>query len=182
MNKRQRKKRQKEQKKVLQTEHQTQQQMKQQTDQQQMPQQFQQETKQQMQQQTKQHKKYPDDIQIVDLAYQDITAEGIVEIGQDGATNETVKTGRDVSIKGTDETKELLSMLFPAFVLFFFEIVTEISCGNDIFNHHLVYIALFSISYGLLFCFICILSKKRRIQHIIQAVLLFLLGIKNRMK
>ena len=98
MNKRQRKKRQKEQKKVLQTEHQTQQQM---------PQQFQQETKQQMQQQTKQHKKYPDDIQIVDLAEHDITAEGIDEIGQDGATNETVKTGRDVSIKGTDETKEL---------------------------------------------------------------------------
>ena len=112
MNKRQRKKRQKEQKKVLQTEHQTQQQMQQQTDQQQMPQQFQQETKQQMQQQTKQHKKYPDDIQIVDLAEHDITAEGIDEIGQDGATNETVKTGRDVSIKGTDETKELLSMLF----------------------------------------------------------------------
>lgn len=176
MNKRQRKKRQKEQKKVLQKEHQTQQQMQQQTDQQQMPQQFQQETKQQMQQQTKQHKKYPDDIQIVDLAEHDITAEGIDEIGQDGATNETVKTGRDVSIKGTDETKELLSMLFSAFVLFFFEIVTEISCGNDIFNHHLVYIALFSISYGLLFYFICILSKKRRIQHIIQAVLLFLLG------
>lgn len=201
MNKRQRKKRQKEKQKVLQTEQQTQQQ----TDQQQMQQQY--------HKQTKPHKKYPDDIKIVDLAEYDITAEGrgeirqdatteaSVEISQDDATNETVETGHDVSIKETDETgqddsteekvktdfdvqkagkksiiKELLSMFFPAFVLFFFEIVTGISCGNEIFNFHFVYIALFSISYGLLIYFICNLTKKRRIRNIIQAVLLFLLG------
>ena len=204
MNKRQRKKRQKEQQKVLQT---------------------QQQTQQQMQQQTKQHKKYPDDIQIVDLAEHDITPEGIViirqgaetketvevsqdaakektvEISQDTATKETVEFSRDAAAKEIDETglddsteekaetdsdvknaedksiiKEILSMFFPAFVLFFFEIVTGISCGNEIFNYHLAYIALFSISYGLLMYFICNLTKKRRIRHIIQAVLLFLLG------
>lgn len=200
MNKRQRKKRQKEQQKVLQTQQQT-------------------------QQQTKQHKKYPDDIQIVDLAEHDITPEGIViirrgaetketvevsqdaakektvEISQDTATKETVEFSQDAAAKEIDETgqdapteekaetdsdvknaedksiiKEILSMFFPAFVLFFFEIVTGISCGNEIFNYHLAYIALFSISYGLLMYFICNLTKKRRIRHIIQAVLLFLLG------
>ncbi len=176
MNKRQRKKRQKEQQKVLQTQQQT-------------------------QQQTKQHKKYPDDIQIVDLAEHDITPEGIVIIRQGAETKETVEFSQDAAAKEIDETglddsteekaetdsdvknaedksiiKEILSMFFLAFVLFFFEIVTGISCGNEIFNYHLAYIALFSISYGLLMYFICNLTKKRRIRHIIQAVLLFLLG------
>lgn len=180
MNKRQRKKRQKEQQKVLQ---------------------IQQQTQQQMQQQTKQHKKYPDDIQIVDLAEHDIMPEGIVINRQGAETKETVEFSQDAAAKEIDETglddsteekaetdsdvknaedksiiKEILSMFFPAFVLFFFEIVTGISCGNEIFNYHLAYIALFSISYGLLMYFICNLTKKRRIRHIIQAVLLFLLG------
>ena len=180
MNKRQRKKRQKEQQKVLQ---------------------IQQQTQQQMQQQTKQHKKYPDDIQIVDLAEHDIMPEGIVINRQGAETKETVEFSQDAAAKEIDETglddsteekaetdsdvknaedksiiKEILSMFFLAFVLFFFEIVTGISCGNEIFNYHLAYIALFSISYGLLMYFICNLTKKRRIRHIIQAVLLFLLG------
>ena len=217
--------------------------------------------RQQKKRQKEQQKKYPDDIQIVDLAEHDITAEGsvessrdatteeiveirrdaateetvenrrdaateeiveirrdaateetvenrrnaateeTVEISQDDATNKTVESVQDIATKEPDENgqdapkekkaeidsddknvekksiiKEILSIFFPAVVLIFFEIITEISCGNDVLNYHLAYIVLFSISYGLFMYFICNLTKKRQIRHIIQAILLFLLG------
>lgn len=70
----------------------------------------------------------------------------------------------------------ILKALFFPIVIFLFEMVLEFSIGADVQPHNVVYIALFSLSYGLIIHFFVTLTKKKIVNRIAHAVILLLLG------